>query len=61
LPYADLLAAIEKNHTVIHPEAPLLEALKSRPVEDLIESHYTARGNRLIADGVATYLLANAR
>ena len=59
LPYADLLAAIEKNHTVIHPETPLVEALKGHPVEDLIESHYTARGNQLIAEGVASHLLAS--
>jgi hypothetical protein len=61
LPYADLLAAIEKDHTVVHPEAPLLEALKSQPVENLIESHYTDKGNQLIADGVATWLLDNTR
>jgi hypothetical protein len=59
LPYADLLAAIEQNHTVIHPETPLLEVLKTKPVEDVIESHYTPKGNRLIGDSVADYLLAS--
>lgn len=59
LPYADLLAAIEASHPVIHPETPLLDALVSRPLEDLIESHYTPLGNRLIAEGTAAQLLAS--
>jgi len=59
LPYADLLAAIEATAPVIHPESPLIEALASRPVEEIIESHYTPLGNRLIGQGVAAQLLAS--
>lgn len=60
LEYAELLAEIAKTNTVVYPEYRLLEEAKSSSLEALFKGHYSARGNRVIADAIAEFLISSS-
>jgi hypothetical protein len=60
LEYAELLAEIAKTNTVVYPEHKLLEEARSSSLEALFKGHYSARGNRVIADAIAEFLISSS-
>ena len=61
LPDTNLLASIDRNHSVIHPEFEMLEEAKKSSLDILFEKrgHYSSRGNEILASVIASYILSN--
>ena len=49
-PYQNLLDTLDKTHAVVHPEVELLKAVEADGLDAIYAGHFTARGNRIIAD-----------
>ena len=63
LPYANLLATIDRNQSVIHPEFAMLEEARKSSLDILFgqKDHYSSRGNEILASVIASYILSNHR
>ena len=59
LPYYDLLKKLEEFSQVIHPEHEMLKKAKSSSIASLYIKHYSPRGNKIIADTIARFLVKN--
>lgn len=58
LPYAPLLAELRRRDTVVDPGPALLAAARENGVGAVVQGHYTARGNAIVAEVVAAALRA---
>src|SRR3990167_3141476 len=60
LPYAELLAAIDQQCHVIHPEHRMREAARMFPVETFYEkeSHFSALTNRIVSESILDFFMS---
>ncbi len=49
-PYQTFLDALDQAYTVVHPEGDLLKAVETEGLDAVYDGHFTARGNRIVAD-----------
>ena len=57
LPYAELLEALATFSFVIHPERAMLREAKDSTIDTLFSGHYSATGNRIVAEAIARFVL----
>jgi len=60
LPYANLLRELEAIAPVIHAEEHLLKEARSASPKKLYLSHFTAEGNRIVANAVCEFILKSS-
>lgn len=59
LEYADLLATVARENSLIDPQPALSEAARRTSLTALFKGHYSPAGSGVLADFIADYLLAN--
>ncbi|MFQ5647110.1 MAG: SGNH/GDSL hydrolase family protein [bacterium] len=61
LVYREMLKELDKHYQVIHPESDLLKAARNSSSASLFRGHYSPKGNRVVADSVARYILESRK
>jgi hypothetical protein len=61
LAYIELLKKIEQNNEVIHPEYKMLEEANSSSIDSLFVNHYSAKGNKIVADVIAKVIIEHKK
>ena len=59
LPYQDLVAKLDREHSLIFPDQDLVAAARAGSIESLFQQvHYSAPANEIISQALADYILA---
>lgn len=59
LAYKELLSQLDGKYVLLRPENEMLEFAKSESVDLLFNNHYSLKGNQIISDKIAAYILSH--